>query len=69
MKVSSVYLLGGEYVVCTAPFIRNICNVQFADTCFMIFKELFTAVQKVVPVLTHDEYLTYIVEEMCITLT
>ena len=48
-------LVGGECVGFTAPFIKNTCNVQFANQCFMIFRERFTAVEKVIPVLTHDE--------------
>ena len=67
MRVSYI-LIGGECVGYTAPFIRNTCNVQSADTYVMIFREHFTAIQKVVLVLTHDEYLTYVVEELGITL-
>ena len=62
-------LVGGECVGYTAPFIRNTCNIQFDQQCFMIFRELFTAVQKVVPVLTYDEDFTYIVEELGVPLT
>ena len=58
----------GECVGYTAPLIGNTCNVQFVDKYVMIFREYFTAVQKVVPVLTNDEDLTYVVEELGITL-
>ena len=60
---------GGEFVGCTAPFIRNTCDVKFSDHCFIILRPRFTAVHKVLPVLTYDEDLTYIVKEMRIMLT
>ena len=48
-------LVGGECVGYTVPFIKNTCNVQFANQCFMICREHFTAVEKVIPGFTHDE--------------
>ena len=48
-------LVGDKCVGYTALFIRNTRNVKFADTCFMIFRENFNDVQKIVLVLTHNE--------------
>ena len=62
-------LVGGECAGCTAPFIRNTCNVQFSDYFCMIIREHFTFIRKVLPVLNHDGDLIYIMEEMGITIT
>ena len=53
-------------VYCTIYW--NTCNVQFTDYYFMILRECFTSVRKVLTVLIHDGDLISIVEEMGITL-
>ena len=56
-------LVCGDCPGCAAPFIRNVCNVQFCDTCHELMKQAFPVIRKVVPVLTTDTDINEVVAE------
>ena len=40
---------------CDAPYLRNICSVQFSESCFEIIRQVHEDISEVKPILSYDK--------------